>query len=96
MKKSIFVCLCLLAFFSGKAENTVAYNCLPGSFDSGPLPHPDDCRKFIICVVLEGTTRIPLMFQCQAGLVFSPDERICTYESEAKNPAPPCNYGANP
>ncbi|WP_414693521.1 carbohydrate-binding module family 14 protein [Pedobacter sp.] len=92
MKKSISIALCLLAFFSVFAQTTPSIVCPDGSVDSGPMPYPTDCTRFYICVVLQGTQRIPLTFQCQGGLVFSPDERVCTYENEAKNPAPPCNY----
>ncbi|WP_316790930.1 carbohydrate-binding module family 14 protein [Pedobacter frigoris] len=100
MKKTIFFCFCLLAFFSVVANaDPLSIECEDDTVTTGPLPHPTDCKKFYFCVVLDSpsTVRIALDSKCPAGLYFAPDERTCVYTmEEAKNPAPPCNYVPSP
>ncbi|SMC64719.1 chitin binding peritrophin-A domain-containing protein [Pedobacter africanus] len=91
MKKTIFACLCLLAFFSVTAQDPPENPCV-GKEQDVIYAYPTDCRRYFVCVETDPGILIPIMGVCATGTYFSDSEKLCTTMANAKNPAPPCNY----
>ncbi|XP_058170413.1 uncharacterized protein LOC131285570 [Anopheles ziemanni] len=79
--KTVFVSL--LSFVSLYQSVTASLETVCDGIRFATLPHPDDCRKYVVCSLGK-----PSVQECPNGSVFNPTVLFCVLESQF-----PCNEG---
>ncbi|XP_050080901.1 probable endochitinase [Anopheles maculipalpis] len=74
---AVYVALTVAALWAASGAYGEDLNSLCDNVRFGPLPHPSDCRLYVMCVLYT-----PVVLSCPGGYVFHPDVQFCVQESQ--------------